>query len=43
LELHKVETINEEGEEEEEKKEIEGAFGNPAAQDVLERAKQMQE
>ena len=39
--LRKVETIPEE-EEYDEDKEVEGAFGNPAAKEVLQKAKELQ-
>lgn len=39
--LRKVETIPEE-EEHDEDKEVEGAFGNPAAKEVLQKAKELQ-
>lgn len=39
--LRKVETIHEEDEEGKER-EVEGAFGNPAAKEVLEKAKLLQ-
>lgn len=41
--LRKVETIPEEEEHDEDKdKEVEGAFGNPAAKEVLQKAKELQ-